>query len=189
MPLYTVDFTSLRTYGTPWVTKIQDSKRHVQNTNVTFKTLNVTFKTLNVTFKTLNVTSRDFSTSRPEISRRHVQRFINVTSRDLSMSRTSRTKYKMRMRVHLVAWTENGGAWSHRSPNWATGLSQAGLPQKRVTWTTTSWISSFWFIHWAHALFWSWFSWTQVPFAALVWIMEVFCGWLWNNRAKRWWPT
>ena len=71
-----------RSYGTPLVTKIQDTQRHVQTTNVTFKQLNVTSR---------DFTYRDFSTSRPEISQHHVERFLNVTSRTKKKHKNNRT--------------------------------------------------------------------------------------------------
>ena len=63
-----------RTYGTPLVTKIQDTQRHVQTT---------------VTFKPPTSRSNN-STSRQEISQRHVERFLNVMSKDFSIDVTSK---------------------------------------------------------------------------------------------------
>ena len=76
----------------------------------------------------LNITSRDFQISHQMNSQRHVKRFLNVTSIEFL-----RSHQKISHAYVPRGLDRNGRVWSHRSLNWATGLSQAGLPQKRVT--------------------------------------------------------
>ena len=91
------------------------SNRHIQRTQCHIE-------------RFLIVTAKDFSTSRREISKYHTKWILNVTSIEFL-----RSHQKISHAYVPRGLDRNGRLWSHRSLNWATGLSQAGLPQKRVT--------------------------------------------------------